>query len=136
MLTDTSLTDARHCQLDDRYRCTKCGRQFKQGRIVAMCPQGTKPPPPKPVPPRKKRTPQQVEVIKLNFCGHCKAFAHGLCLELVREGCGSCKVAADFDRKLAAGIGCKRGYFPETEREEKAAEKVGEEMSGKQEVKS
>jgi hypothetical protein len=60
------------------------------------------------------RTPDQIAAV-MAICSTCSAYRHGLCLELIREGCGSCKSAADFDLKIAKGIGCKRGLFVATE---------------------
>jgi hypothetical protein len=70
-------------------------------------------------PTKKKRRPRTAEEIEsVNaICGVCRYFKHGMCMLLVRKGCGSCKTAEDFAKKIARGIPCadKPARFAGTE---------------------
>jgi hypothetical protein len=79
-------------QRNGRWECGRCGFHHPR-RFERYC-RNLRP-----------RTPEELEAVT-PICAACRYHIGGMCAILIREGCGSCKSAADFTAKIESGMGC------------------------------
>jgi hypothetical protein len=120
-----SFIDSRHCQIGDDLKCKACHREMEGPHHLRLCKTRDRSQDKTPIKKkRRERTEVEIEAVGA-ICAVCRYFKHGMCMLLVRKGCGSCKTADDFAKKIKRGIECadKPPRFAGTEFVEAGASK-------------